>query len=210
MTRKRLGKLCALALSVSLLAACEEKKETHVGMAPEEPVATSPDTTKQEGESAGEDAAAASEQIEVTAEGGKIDPPVSKDKIPAGAYYCDMGTVHYARMDKGDGKCPECGMMLKQMTPEGAQGAGLEGSKMAAADCACSGDAKCEACQKAGEGCTCGTDTPCEHCKGCSKGAKAGAAAAEGHGCDHPAGEACDCGHHGGEKGADGHEGHAH
>jgi cytoskeletal protein RodZ len=51
--------------------------------------------------------------IEVTREGAKIDPPVAVDKIPDGAYYCDMGTVHYARMEKGDSKCALCGMMLK-------------------------------------------------------------------------------------------------
>ena len=31
-----------------------------------------------------------------------------------------MGTVEYARLDKGDGKCPVCGMMLKQK-PGGAE-----------------------------------------------------------------------------------------
>ena len=58
--------------------------------------------------------AAAPKVVEVPKDGKKFDPPVQKDQIPAGAWYCDMGTVHYARMDKGDGKCPVCHMMLTQ------------------------------------------------------------------------------------------------
>ena len=206
MLRKQfVGSICLVALSVGLLAGCEEK-QTLVNV--EEPVATSPDTT---GAPAKQDEAVATgDKIEVSAQGAKIDPPVAKDKIPVGAYFCDMGTVYYARMDKGDGKCPECGMMLKQMTADGAQGASLDGEKVAAAGCACTGDTKCEACQKAGEACTCGTDKPCEHCEGCKGGA--GAVAGEaGHACDHPPGEECHCGGHGEKKeGAAGHEGHAH
>jgi hypothetical protein len=52
--------------------------------------------------------------VEVPKEGKEFNPPVKPEQIPAGAYYCDMGTVEYARLDKGDGKCPICGMMLKQ------------------------------------------------------------------------------------------------
>lgn len=211
MTKTLLGGICLLGLSASLMIGCEEK-ETHVGMAPEEPVATSPETTTEDGKPAEQEAVAAGDKIEVTAEGGKIDPPVAKDKIPVGAYFCDMGTVHYARMDKGDGKCPECGMMLKQMTADGSQGASLDGVKVAAAACACTGDTKCDACQKAGEACTCGTDTPCEICEGCKGAAGAAGAVAADHACDHPAGEACDCGHHGEKKedGAGEHAGHGH
>lgn len=51
--------------------------------------------------------------VEVSKEGTKFDPPVKVEQIPPGAHYCDMGTVHYARMERGDGKCTECGMMLK-------------------------------------------------------------------------------------------------
>ena len=50
--------------------------------------------------------------LTIPKEGKTFKPPVAKDKIPEGAYYCDMGTVHYARMDKGDGKCPLCKMAL--------------------------------------------------------------------------------------------------
>jgi hypothetical protein len=55
-----------------------------------------------------------SSAIEVPAQGKKFDPPVKADPLPAGAWYCDMGTVHYARMEKGDGTCPVCKMDLKQ------------------------------------------------------------------------------------------------
>ncbi len=51
--------------------------------------------------------------VTVSQAGTTFDPPVKISQIPAGAHYCDIGTVHYARMDKGDGKCAECGMMLK-------------------------------------------------------------------------------------------------
>lgn len=51
-------------------------------------------------------------RVEVPAEGKKFDPAVTKEQVPDGAWICDMGTVHYARGEKGDGKCPVCGMML--------------------------------------------------------------------------------------------------
>jgi len=45
--------------------------------------------------------------------GTKHDPPIEPAQVPDGHWYCDMGTVHYSRPDKGDGKCPLCGMALK-------------------------------------------------------------------------------------------------
>lgn len=50
--------------------------------------------------------------VEVSDEGTEFDPPVEKEQIPEGAYICDMGTVHYARMEEGDGTCPLCNMAL--------------------------------------------------------------------------------------------------
>jgi hypothetical protein len=50
--------------------------------------------------------------VEVLPTGSEFDPPVRVDQIPTGAWYCDMGTVHYARLTKGDGRCPRCGMNL--------------------------------------------------------------------------------------------------
>jgi hypothetical protein len=61
---------------------------------------------------AGEGTAPGGEMVEVTAEGNKLEPPVQIGQIPAGAWYCDMGTVHYARKDEGDGRCTVCGMTL--------------------------------------------------------------------------------------------------
>lgn len=51
-------------------------------------------------------------KVEVSADGTHFDPAVAKAELPEGAYYCDMGTVHYARMEKGDNECPVCGMKL--------------------------------------------------------------------------------------------------
>jgi hypothetical protein len=56
----------------------------------------------------------APEMVEVTAEGNTFDPPVAKEQIPDGAWFCDMETVHYARAEEGDGLCPVCGMKLVQ------------------------------------------------------------------------------------------------
>jgi len=55
--------------------------------------------------------------IAVTAAGAKLEPPVTASRIPEGAWYCDMGKVHYARSEKGDGICPLCKMQLTQKGP---------------------------------------------------------------------------------------------
>jgi hypothetical protein len=52
------------------------------------------------------------ETVEVPAGGVEFDPAMPKEKIPDRAWYCDMGTVHYAAMEKQDGMCPVCGMEL--------------------------------------------------------------------------------------------------
>lgn len=52
--------------------------------------------------------------VEVADDGTRFEPPVHPEQLPAGVWFCDMGTVHYARHHKGDGKCPVCGMMLEQ------------------------------------------------------------------------------------------------
>ena len=44
--------------------------------------------------------------------GAKFDPPIEKAQVPEGAWYCDMGTVHYGQMHEGDAKCPLCNMKL--------------------------------------------------------------------------------------------------
>lgn len=58
--------------------------------------------------------------VEVTAEGTEFDPPISPARIPDGAWYCDMGTTHWAQAEKGDGTCPVCGMFLTEK--EGGEG----------------------------------------------------------------------------------------
>jgi mono/diheme cytochrome c family protein len=60
--------------------------------------------------------------VEVSAEGTRFDPAVSADRIPPGAWMCEMGGVHYASLDPGDGSCPVCGMRLTQQ--EGGDGDG--------------------------------------------------------------------------------------
>lgn len=58
--------------------------------------------------------AVASGAVAVPDDGKKFDPPIKPEQLPSGAWYCDMGTVHYARMHEGDKKCPLCQMKLKQ------------------------------------------------------------------------------------------------
>ena len=48
----------------------------------------------------------------LSAEGERFDPPVKPESLPSDSYYCDMGTVHYARSTKGDNTCPICKMKL--------------------------------------------------------------------------------------------------
>jgi hypothetical protein len=45
--------------------------------------------------------------------GTQHDPPIAVKDVPAGHWYCDMGTVHYSRAAEADGKCALCGMKLK-------------------------------------------------------------------------------------------------
>ncbi len=45
---------------------------------------------------------------------GEHNPPIEKSEVKEGHWYCDMGTVHYSRAEKGDGKCPLCKMILHE------------------------------------------------------------------------------------------------
>ncbi len=56
----------------------------------------------------------ATDTVEVKKDGNEFNPKIAVSQLPDGAWYCDMGGVHYARMDKGDGKCASCGMKLNQ------------------------------------------------------------------------------------------------
>ena len=59
-------------------------------------------------------AAAAAGFVAVPAEGKKFDPPIKPEQVPPGAWYCDMGNVHWAQMNEGNKTCPVCNMELKQ------------------------------------------------------------------------------------------------
>ncbi len=62
-----------------------------------------------------EEGAEEMEKVELAAAGAKFDPAIKPEQLPDGAWYCDMGTVHWAAAEKPeDGKCPECGMALKE------------------------------------------------------------------------------------------------
>ena len=101
----------ALILVLALFAvACDKKAEEATTEAPtvaEEPKPTEP--VKEEPAAQ----PAETEKVEVAAAGTKFDPAVKPQQLPEGAWFCDMGTVHYAQMDNGE-KCPDCGMALKQ------------------------------------------------------------------------------------------------
>lgn len=58
--------------------------------------------------------------VTVEAKGSSFDPPVQITQLPDGVWYCDMGTSHYARTEKGDGKCERCKMDLKHKTAAAA------------------------------------------------------------------------------------------
>jgi hypothetical protein len=52
--------------------------------------------------------------VEVGARGSWFDPPVAVGRLPAGVWYCDRGTAHFASQTQGKGACPRCGGPLKQ------------------------------------------------------------------------------------------------
>ena len=59
-------------------------------------------------------AAAQADKLEVPTEGKEFKPPVRPDQLPTGAWYCDMGLVHWAQLKEGNRQCPLCKMELKQ------------------------------------------------------------------------------------------------
>ncbi|QDG50146.1 hypothetical protein FIV42_05175 [Persicimonas caeni] len=131
--------MLVVLLSLSLFAVACDKKEEASAEGAEEAAAEKTEEKAAE-EEAGEETAEKADEakadekeaegdkvamVEVPKEGKAFDPPVEKAQIPEGAWFCDMGTVHYARMEKGDGVCPECNMKLKQK----AGGEKAEGEK---------------------------------------------------------------------------------
>ena len=65
--------------------------------------------------------------VDVAADGSRYSPPVPKAAIPGGAYYCDMGVVHYASKSKGDGTCPVCEMKLSKRPDAAGKPAATDG-----------------------------------------------------------------------------------
>ncbi|MFW5965966.1 MAG: hypothetical protein ACOCV2_00545 [Persicimonas sp.] len=105
---KRFAQLAiALVALLFALAACDKQEASDEEAADEEAAAE-----EAEGDEGEEDEEL--EMVEVSDDGEVFDPPVEKEQIPEGAWFCDMGTVHYAQMEEGDGTCPECNMKLKQ------------------------------------------------------------------------------------------------
>jgi len=78
-------------------------------------------TSSESSESSEPSEPAANDLVTVASDGTRFDPPVESSRVPAGAWMCDMGTVHYAALDQGDGKCPTCGMQLTQHTAKGGE-----------------------------------------------------------------------------------------
>lgn len=90
-----LSKAVMLALGLALVACSKSEGEK-------------PATDK------GAEKAASAGAVSVPADGKKFEPPIKPEQLPSGAWYCDMGTVHYAQMEEGDKTCPVCKMKLKQ------------------------------------------------------------------------------------------------
>ena len=98
---------------ISFATACDDSSPEPAPSAPAvaEPVADSDPKSEPSSEVK---QPGSSDLVVVSKDGSKFDPPVDSTKIPEGAWMCDMGTVHYAALEQGDGKCPECGMALKE------------------------------------------------------------------------------------------------
>ncbi|MGM0556339.1 MAG: hypothetical protein ACQEVA_08155 [Myxococcota bacterium] len=126
--KARILMIVCLALSVAVVG-CEKnasgdaKDDEAKAEAPSEEAddeaAEADEEAAAEGEEEAEEEAPA-EKVEVAKGGTEFDPAVEPEQLPDGAYYCDMGTVHWASTEKPeDGKCPLCGMKLKQYDAAG-------------------------------------------------------------------------------------------
>jgi hypothetical protein len=117
-----------------LTSACDKKAEPEAETTTEEakPEEAKPEEAKPEEakpEEAKPEEGTEVAAVEVSKEGTKFDPPIKAEQLPEGAWYCDMGTVHYARTEEGDGKCAVCGMKLKQYSAGDSGGEGDEEAK---------------------------------------------------------------------------------
>ena len=95
-----------VAAAMTMLAAgCAEKEQ---GPDPEQIAREKVQQAMAAGAAAGQPGP----EVEVEADGTTFDPPVRVEQLPSDVWYCDLGTVHYARRNRGDGLCDVCGMEL--------------------------------------------------------------------------------------------------
>ena len=90
----------ALVATVAIGAAACQSKDTEPDPAPA--AAEAPETAAPE----------AVETVTLPREGKVFNPAIARAEVPEDAWYCDMGTVHFARPQKEDGLCPVCDMAL--------------------------------------------------------------------------------------------------
>ena len=122
--------LTIVCLALALVAfGCEKKAEEQANDEAEAEAPADEEKAEETDEAAGDEEAEAKKEdkaeeakklakVEVPKEGKKFDPAIQAEQLPAKAFYCDMGTVHWAGMQKPEGgKCPECNMALKQYDP---------------------------------------------------------------------------------------------
>lgn len=125
--KARIIMIVCLALSAAVVGceknasggeAGDEAKAEAPSAATDDEAAEADKEAAAEGEEEAEEEAPA-EKVEVATGGTEFDPAVQPEQLPDGAYYCDMGTVHWASTEKPeDGKCPLCGMKLKEYDAE--------------------------------------------------------------------------------------------
>lgn len=99
-----------VVVAVMVVLGCQPEKK---GPSPDELAAQKMEQAMQAG-TGGNPIAGDTTKVEVAADGTTFDPPVQVAQMPKGVWYCDMGTVHFARATPGDGRCTVCGMTLSE------------------------------------------------------------------------------------------------
>lgn len=94
-----------LSVMVLLVAGCGEEAQ---GPTPEQIA----QEKVQQAMAAGESGENPGLEVKVAPDGTVFQPPVRVEQLPGGVWYCDLGTVHYARQEEGAGRCAKCGMEL--------------------------------------------------------------------------------------------------
>lgn len=113
---KRLNLFCLTVVLAFVVTSCDKRSDAEASA---DTTAEAEQTAPEEFESGSEPGETVNEpveKVELAAGGQAFDPAIQPEQLPEGAWYCDMGTVHWAAMAKpDDGKCPECGMALKKL-----------------------------------------------------------------------------------------------